>query len=179
MLDLQVDAYLNHVKAESSYSPNTVAAYARDLVHFLQFLDGAGVSAASGIRATHVADFLRSLTATKLKRRSQIRCLVVVRQFLKFMLEEKEIRSNPALRIEMPRAVARLPSFLTAPEVEALLAAPDTATVLGLRDAAILETLYSAGLRAPSSARSPSTTSTRWSAASPSSERGGSSAPSR
>lgn len=148
MLDCQFDAYLNHIKAERSLSPNTVAAYARDLARFAAFLRAAGVGGAAGVKAAHVADFVGSLPAQKLSRRSQVRCLVAVRQFLKFMLEEKEIRSNPALRIEMPRATVRLPAFMSASEVEALIAAPDVKTVLGLRDAAILETLYSAGLRA-------------------------------
>ena len=148
MLDVQIDAYLNHVKVERSLSPNTVVAYARDLARFATFLQNAGVSAAAGCRASHVADFVRLLSAERLSRRSQVRCLVAVRQFFRFMLEEKEVKSNPALRVEMPRAAQKLPTFLSASEVDALLASPDVKTVLGMRDAAILETLYSAGLRA-------------------------------
>jgi integrase/recombinase XerD len=148
MLDEQIDRYLSHIKVERSLSPNTVAAYARDLSRLAAFLDRAGVESAGACRAAHVADFVRSLASQNLSRRSQIRCLVSVRQFFRFMLDEKEIKSNPALRVEMPRFVARLPSFLSASEVEALLAAPGEKTPLALRDAAMIETLYSAGLRA-------------------------------
>jgi integrase/recombinase XerD len=148
MLDLQIDSFLNHIKAERALSPNTVSSYARDLARLSEFLSNAGVSGAQSCTPPLVAEFIRSLASKKLSSRSQMRTLVAVRQFFRFMLEEKVIKSNPALRIEMPRFVPRLPNFLTEEEVEALLSAPDISTPLGLRDAAILETLYSSGLRA-------------------------------
>lgn len=147
-IDLQIDRFLSHIKVERSLSPNTVSAYARDLARLAAFLDRGGIDAAEACRASHLTDFVRSLASGTLSRRSQIRCLVSVRQFFRFMLDEKEVKSNPALRVEMPRFVARLPSVLSAAEVEALLAAPGAETPLDLRDAAMLETLYSAGLRA-------------------------------
>ncbi|MFA6034887.1 MAG: site-specific integrase, partial [Myxococcota bacterium] len=148
MLDQQIDSFINHIKAERGLSPNTVSAYARDLARFAAWLAESGIGSASGCGPSDVAGFMASLPAKGLSGRSQARTLVAVRQFFRYMLEEKELDSNPALRIDIPRAVLRLPVFLDAGEVEALLGAPKGDTPAALRDAAILEVLYSAGLRA-------------------------------
>jgi integrase/recombinase XerD len=148
MLDSQIDSFLNHVKAERALSPNTVEAYARDLSRFSSFVERAGADSASSVTPSMVAAFVASLAGEGIGARSQARALVSVRQFFRYMLEEKEVRSSPALRIEMPRPAKKLPVYLTAEEVEALLAAPKGGAPEAIRDAAILETLYSTGLRA-------------------------------
>ena len=148
MLDLQIDSFLNHVKAERALSPNTVEAYARDLSRFSAFVLEDRIDSADSVTPSLVSSFIASLQTLGLGARSQARVLVSIRQFFRYMLEEKEIRSNPALRIEMPKPARRLPVYMTAAEVELLLAAPKGDTPESLRDSAILETLYSTGLRA-------------------------------
>jgi len=148
MLDEQIDRFLNHLKAERALSRNTIESYSRDLGKLSLFLNNEKVSDAADCSPANVSDFIRFIGRSGLSGRSQARALVVVRQFFKYLLEEKQMEANPALRIEAPRFLNKLPVFLTSEEVETLLASPESKDSLGLRDSAILETLYSSGIRA-------------------------------
>jgi len=97
--------------------------------------------------ANDLLDYLALLTAQGLSARSQARTLVAQRQFFKFMRRERMCDSNPTEEIDLPHFGRKLPSFLSLDEVDRLLAAPGRSTPRGLRDSAMLETLYAAGLR--------------------------------
>jgi integrase/recombinase XerD len=142
-----VDAFLSHASLERRLARNTVAAYARDLSHFADYLDGEGVTSLRALRREHVSGFLCALEGKGLGARSRARALVTVRRLLGFAASEKLLDHDPVEGVSSPRVPHRLPKTLSHGEVEALLAAADLDTPLGVRDRAMLEVLYGAGLR--------------------------------
>lgn len=146
-VDAAVDRYLAWVRVERGLSDNTVQAYGRDLAAFAAHLDGAGIIDAASVRPHHILAHLVALSRQKLSLRSQARHLVSIRQLFRFLVKERLLTVDPATDIEMPRPARDLPVFLELDEVERLLAMPDTATSRGLRDRAMIELLYAAGLR--------------------------------
>ncbi len=95
----------------------------------------------------HVVDFLRTLYLRKLDSRSVARHLVTIRHFFRFAFTEGLVQEDPAVNIQSPKFRQALPEFLSLAEVDRLLAQPDTNTTGGLRDKAMIELLYSTGLR--------------------------------
>jgi integrase/recombinase XerD len=146
-MDMAVQQFLDHLKVERELSPATVAAYGQDLATFGRFLARRGTSQVEEVRPRDVTEHLIELTNAKLSARSQARALVALRQLFRFLKAERLCELNPTEDIDLPRFGRRLPQFLTVAEVESLLAAPDRRTERGLRDAAMLETLYATGLR--------------------------------
>ncbi len=141
-----VQAFVNYLRVEKGLSQNTLAAYSRDLAKLQAFLQKARVPLRA-VSRDHLVDFLGSLYRQKLDSRSIARCVVTLRGFFKFATAEKLMAADPALHLESPKVWKTLPGFLTGDEVERLLQLPDTATPRGLRDKAMLEVLYSSGLR--------------------------------
>ena len=92
-------------------------------------------------------NYLKNLRARGISARSQARILSTLRGFHKFLLQEQATQENPVRRLRSPRVVPRLPSILTLKEMEDLLQQPDSNQPLGIRDRAMLELLYAAGLR--------------------------------
>jgi integrase/recombinase XerD len=99
------------------------------------------------VKRADVVDFLASLYLRKLDARSVARHLVSLRQFFRFLLSEELIPEDPVVTVESPKFRQSLPQFLSVEEVDRLLAQPDVSSALGLRDKAMIELLYSAGLR--------------------------------
>ena len=142
-----IDLYLMHIKVERGLARNTVEAYAGDLRSFLDYCLRHEVVETEGVSSRLVVDFLLWLTGEGLSARSQARRLVAVRMLFKFLCGERHLAKDPTAAVELPRIPQRLPGVLGTEEVERLLAAPDRRTLLGLRDAAMLETLYATGIR--------------------------------
>jgi integrase/recombinase XerD len=146
-LDVAVQQFLDYLRVERELAPATVQAYGQDLAAFTRFTSARGVTAAAAVRGIDVLDHLVKLTDDKLSPRSQARRLVTLRQFFKFLKAERVCETNPTEDIDLPRFGRKLPHVLSVEEVDALLAAPDRRLPRGLRDAAMLETLYASGLR--------------------------------
>lgn len=146
-LDAAIQQFADHLKVERELSAATVAAYGQDLALFSAFCARQGVAAVDGVKPLVVLDFLAQETGRKQSARSQARRLVAVRQFFRFLRDERLVAADPTEDIDLPRFGRRLPAFLTLDEVDRLLAAPDRASPRGLRDAAMLELLYATGLR--------------------------------
>ena len=138
--------FINHIQVERGLSPNTVAAYRRDLVKFEKFCRRKKFALIQATRE-QIADFLGQLYRQGLDSRSVARHLATLRNFFRFMIREEFTEADPTEQIESPRTWKRLPKFLGEEEVEKLLTQPATDTALGLRDRAMLELLYAAGLR--------------------------------
>ncbi|MGE5236931.1 MAG: site-specific tyrosine recombinase XerD [Acidobacteriota bacterium] len=138
--------YLAVLLVERGLAVNTVSAYRRDLEAFGHWLDGQDLKAESCERS-HLRRYLSAMRSRGLSARSAARALATVRGFFRHLLEVGVVASDPTVELESPRLLRSLPHFLTAEEVEQLLAAPDTATALGARDRAMLETLYATGVR--------------------------------
>lgn len=146
-LDSAVQQFLDHLKVERELSPATVEAYGRDLAAFARFAADRQVGEVAGVRPLHVLDFLVKLTEDGLSARSQARKLIALRQLFSFLKRERILEINPTEDVDLPRFGRRLPDFLSLDEVERLIAQPDRKSPRGLRDGAMLETLYATGLR--------------------------------
>lgn len=146
-LDQAIDLYLDYIKIERHLSANSVAAYASDLAQFRAFCAKKILHSLGEIKSNIIFEYLIHLSTQKKSIRTQARNLVALRRFFKYLRAEKYLSSDPTANAELPKMGRKLPETLTVAEVEALLAAPDRGTVLGLRDAAMLELLYAAGLR--------------------------------
>ncbi len=138
--------YLESLILERGLSPRTVDAYRRDLERYGAELGAAGADPlAAGPR--ELAGHLASLRRGGLAPRSVARHLVALRGFFRHLVELGERADDPTAGLTPPKQWRKLPRVLRESEVEALLAAPDPATALGLRDQAMLELLYATGLR--------------------------------
>ncbi len=147
-VDLAIQQFLDHLRVERELSVATVSAYGQDLAAFANFLAERGIEDAGGVKPLDVLEDLAALTAQELSARSQARALIAQRQFFKFLRAERICATNPTEEIDLPHFGRKLPVFLTVDEVDRLLAAPARTSQRGLRDAAMLETLYATGLRA-------------------------------
>jgi integrase/recombinase XerD len=139
-------AFLTHVKVEKGLSSNTVSAYKRDLVKFDGFARKRKLSL-EAISRDDLVDFLAGLYRQKLESRTVARQLVTLRNFFRFAQIQEIISADPSVNLESPKIRRTLPGYLRLEEVERLLAQPNEKTSLGLRDRAMLEVLYSTGLR--------------------------------
>jgi integrase/recombinase XerD len=145
-LEAQIRSFLNYLRVEKGLSANTIQAYRRDMEKFAAFAAKEKIRAQQ-INRGHVVDFLRSLYLRKLDSRSVARHLVTIRHFFRFAFAEGIIQEDPASTIQAPKFRQALPEFLSVEEVDRLLEQPDTSTTVGLRDKAMIELLYSTGLR--------------------------------
>ncbi len=142
-----LDIYVGYLRAERGAAAKTVEAYASDVSRWLESLQKKRVTEIDEVNRDHVVGYLQSLSRRGLSARSQARHLASLRVFHRFLVAEKLARLDPTEDVDTPRAVKKLPVFLTLDEVEALLAAPDETTIPGARDKAMLELLYATGLR--------------------------------
>lgn len=141
-----ISSFLLHVKVEKGLSPNTVSAYRRDLAKFQLFAQKRKLTLES-VSRDDLVDFLASLYRQKLESRTVARHLVTLRNFFRFAQVQDIVPADPSVNLESPKIRRSLPGYLRLEEVERLLEQPDAATALGLRDRAMLEVLYSTGLR--------------------------------
>jgi integrase/recombinase XerD len=145
-LEAQIRSFLNYLRVEKGLSMNTLHAYRRDMAKFAAFISKQNLKV-DEIERSHVVDFLRTLYLRKLDSRSIARHLVTIRHFFRFLFTEGIIKVDPAVDVQSPKFRQALPEFLSLAEVDRLLAQPDITTTLGLRDKAMIELLYSTGLR--------------------------------
>lgn len=141
-----ITSFLMHVKVEKGLSPNTVMAYQHDLMKFAEFAKKRKLALESAKR-DDLVDFLASLYREKLESKTVARHLVTLRSFFRFALIQEQIAEDPTANLESPKIRRSLPGYLRLEEVERLLEQPDAKTAFGLRDRAMLEVLYSTGLR--------------------------------
>jgi integrase/recombinase XerD len=142
-----IDLYLMYIKVERGLAQNTVEAYSGDLRFFLDYAAQQEISEAAGVTPRMVVDYLIWLSHQGLSARTQARRLTALRQMFKFLCGYHHLPKDPTAAVELPRMGRRLPTVLTTDEVERLLAVPDRRTLRGLRDAAMVETLYATGIR--------------------------------
>jgi len=144
-MDPLVDRFLDSLWLEDGLARNTLAAYRRDLEglgRWLALRETSLVTAGEADLATYFASQHAATRAATANRR-----LTVLRRFYRWALRERLSAVDPTLRLHAARRTARFPVTISEAQVEALLAAPDVSTALGLRDRAMFEVLYAAGLR--------------------------------
>jgi len=145
-LEAHVRTFLNSLRVEKGLADNTLQAYRRDIEKFAAFARQRKLSTKT-IERGDIVDFLGSLYRKKLDSRSVARHLVTIRNFFRFAMLEGYVEDDPAATIESPRFRQSLPEFLSVEEVNRLLGQPDKLTVTGIRDRAMIELMYSCGLR--------------------------------
>jgi integrase/recombinase XerD len=138
--------YLAVLLVERGLASNSVASYRRDLESFGKWLAGRGLEAETCERSD-LRRYLTVLRGRGLAARSAARALAALRGLYRYLVERGACTHDPTLDLESPKLMPGLPHFLTAEEVDALLAAPDVSRPLGLRDRAMIETLYATGVR--------------------------------
>jgi len=142
-----LDRFLDHLRLERGLSDNTVEAYERDLSHYLGSLADRRVDRPEDIAAAHVSAYLRALGELGMEPSSVARNLTAIRMYHRFLLTEGVVDTVPTDDLKPPKLGRKLPSVLSVEEIDRLLDQPDTATNLGVRDRALLEAIYGAGLR--------------------------------
>jgi len=139
-----IDVFCDQLWLADGLAATSLASYRRDLVAWSAWLGDRGLLSAT---RSDVEGWLADQFRAKAKASSVARRLSAVKRFYRLQLERAAVREDPTLRVRAPRKPRRLPKLLSEKQVEALLAAADVDTVLGLRDRAMLETLYATGLR--------------------------------
>ncbi len=142
-----LDRFVTYLVAERDASPYTVKNYSHEIGEFIEFARGQGVTQLEQIDRNVLRLYLTWLAAEKKARGSIARRLSELRSFGKFLMRQGVLKSNVFDTVSAPKLGQRLPEYLEHDEAAALVTAPDTSTPAGLRDRAILEVMYAAGLR--------------------------------
>ncbi len=144
MIEKRTQDFLNYLNAEKDASQHTIKNYRIDLREFFKFLDKKKLEEISHLE---IRGFLALLKSSAYSKSSISRKLACIRSFFKFLARENVLKTNPASSVSSPKRDKKLPSFLDPEEVTNLLEAPSKNSWDEKRDKAILETLYSSGLR--------------------------------
>ena len=140
--------FRDYLKIERSLSGNSVEAYERDIVKFMQYLELTEPAVGPmQVKGKHIQLFLKYITDLGMSAYSQARILSGIKAFFRFLLMEEIRDEDPSSLIDSPKLGRKLPDTLSFPEIEQLLQAIDLSTPEGARNRAMLETLYSCGLR--------------------------------
>lgn len=141
--------FLSYMRLERNLSDHTVRNYGVDLAQFQAYLreNHPGVAFPEGVEHSAIRGFLGVLNENGASKQTVARKTAALRSFYKYQVKRGRQRENPALLVRTPKLDKRLPVFLSVEQIENLLAVPDTGNFTGSRDKAILELLYSAGLR--------------------------------
>jgi integrase/recombinase XerD len=145
-------AWLDDLETHN-YSPNTITARREMGLQFVEYCAERDISQASAVTRPLVERYqrhlfqLRTAQGKRLSVNYQIQRISCVQYLFRWAVRRGHVGANPAADIDRPRPVQRLPEHLTSAEIDAVMAVPDTSTGIGLRDRAILEVLYSTGLR--------------------------------
>ena len=142
----QLDGFLRHLRDERRLSPLTSFNYRRDLLQCSKYCDGAGIAEWERLTAAEVRGWVAALHRHGLSGKSIQRALSALRTFYRYLLRERIVTRNPASGVSAPKSARRLPGTLTADQATRLvMLAPEDP--LAIRDRALLELLYSSGLR--------------------------------
>ena len=139
-------AFGRYILSQRNFSPHTIRAYLNDITDYGRYLEGLGLYA-DQVGHLEARRYLANIISRGLSRRSASRKLAALRSFYSFLRSTGAVELSPFDAVHSAKAEKRLPTCLTLREVASILAAPDTATPEGLRDAAILELLYASGIR--------------------------------
>lgn len=142
-----VEAFLAHAKVEKGLAATTLEAYHGDLLRAARWFTDHGMDAPQAVDPAAAGRWMGWLADAGYDPRSVARFRSALRQLFRFLVREGLVPADPTARVQTPRVGRRLPSVLSEAQVEAVLAAPDPSTPLGLRDAAMIELMYAAGLR--------------------------------
>jgi integrase/recombinase XerD len=142
-----IDTFLNYLSVERGLSNNTIVSYRKDLTVYLDYIQKSAIDALSKISRNDISNFMFFQKDRGLSPNSISRGLAAIRMFHRFLLREKIVKSDPTSLTESPKLLKKVPQTLTVAEVEALLSQPGARDEQGIRDRAMLETMYATGMR--------------------------------
>ena len=146
--DILIKQFKQYLQLERALASNSIQAYVRDIVKLKEFLDISNLTVSPlNVEDTHIKGFLKYIHELGLSAHSQGRMLSGIKAFYKFLLIEELMNSDPTELIEGPKLGRKLPDTLDYDEIERMFSAIDVSTPEGFRNRAMLETLYSSGLR--------------------------------
>ncbi len=146
-MDQLLDRFLHYLVVEKGLSRNTIEAYSHGLARFLDHLKGKKIQDVRDVGKLDVQGFLLALRKKRLNTKSIVRNLSAIRSFFRFLIQEGILETIPIENLESPKVAKTLPEILSVKEIEQLLEQPNLQTPLGMRDRAMLETLYATGMR--------------------------------
>jgi integrase/recombinase XerD len=146
--DILIKQFKAHLQLERSLSLNSVEAYVHDIVKLKQFLDISNINSSPiKVEGADIEQFLGYVNELGMTPHTQARVLSGIKSFFRFLMIEEMISDDPSALIEAPKLGRKLPDTLDFPEIENILNSIDLSTPEGMRNRAMLETLYSSGLR--------------------------------
>lgn len=146
-LDGHLKEFVSYIASEKGLAPNSVEAYGRDASAFVIFLQDVPVSSFTEVREQHIVSFLSQLKDQGYASSSIARCLITLKVLFYFLKRESLIPVNIALYLATPKLWQLIPDVISCEEIDRLFLQPDVTTLFGARDKAILEVMYSSGLR--------------------------------
>jgi len=147
LIEEELRAYLADLSAGRPLAPNTLASYERDLRLYGDYLTESGIRTLRDTTKAHVASYMTLLRNRSRSPATQQRAMVTLRALYRYLLDQRIVDRDPTYRVELPKAAKKAPDRLSISEVERLLEAANGLTPAGLRDRAMLETLYATGIR--------------------------------
>jgi integrase/recombinase XerD len=142
-----IDSFLNYLSVERGLAKNTIDSYQRDLTGYINFLESSGFNALSKIQRSDITNFMVSQKNRGLSVNSVARALAAIKSFHRFLVRERVLKADPTSLVDSPRLWKKIPETLSLNEVVALLRQPNVRDKQGMRDKALLETLYATGMR--------------------------------
>src|SRR4030042_4311547 len=146
-MDQLLDEFPHYRVVEKGLSQNTIEAYSRGLVRFVDHLKRKKIQDVRDVGKVVVQGFLLSLRKKNMNTKSVVRDLSAIRSFFRFMIQEGILETNPVEDLESPKVAKTLPGILNLKEIEQILEQPNLQTPLGMRDRAMVEILYATGMR--------------------------------
>ncbi|MFH1398159.1 MAG: site-specific tyrosine recombinase XerD [Candidatus Omnitrophota bacterium] len=142
-----IQNFLDFLSVERGLALNTIVSYRQDLFAYMTYLENKGVRELSNTVKNHTIDFMLFQKDKGINANSIARRLAAIRMFYRFLVRERILKTDPTSLIDSPKLWKRIPETLSVNEVESLISQPNVRDKQGLRDRAILETLYATGMR--------------------------------
>ena len=146
-LKREISRYLNYIELEKGLSQNTRSSYETDLHRLAEYLETKNIDNFSGVKRKNITDFLKSLADIGIEASTRARYLSSIRGFFGHLFSNGKIANDVTETIELPKTGRKLPVTLSYDQINSIIEQPDTEKPAGIRDRAILETLYACGLR--------------------------------
>mgnify|MGYP001489888048 FL=1 len=146
-MDTHYQDYLTMLRVERNVSPQTIDAYKRDINQYLGYLNDSGIKNLSKIKSNHIRDYIRVLNDGGMAPASISRIISSIRSYHKYLSSENILDKNPVLVINNPKLPKKLPDVLSEREISLIIGSIDESSQFYQRDKAIIEMLYSCGIR--------------------------------
>ena len=146
-LDRQISKFYDYLRLEKQVARNTFVSYEFDLTRYREFLRRSDIESAQKVKENNISGFIKFLHSRNLAPRSIARSVSAIRGFHRFLAGEDETQDDPTQNVDSVKRTKNLPDVLSVHQIDQIFEQPDTRIPLGIRDRAILETLYATGMR--------------------------------